>query len=115
VAITSLFFLGLLSISFLGYFALPDHWVGFAFAHTAALSIMGFYGCLTGLIASRNGRSYRTAFLVGFLVPIVSGAMSAFLIGAEEGSGYPLTCGGWTALAAGVVIVIVFSLMGRGR
>jgi hypothetical protein len=37
-----LLFLGSLSISFIGYFALRELWIGFIFAHKAALGIMGF-------------------------------------------------------------------------
>ena len=105
-----LLFLGLLSMSFVGYFALRKLWIGIVFGHIAALSIMGFYGCLAGAIARAKGYSYRTAFLVGFFVPIVLGAISAFLLPAGPRN-LPLTCGGWTSLAAGVVVVLVYALL----
>lgn len=61
-----LFFMGLLSISFVGYFALRKFWIGFIFGHLAGLSIMGFFGCLAGVIAKKKGFSYGRAFLIGF-------------------------------------------------
>jgi hypothetical protein len=106
-----LFFLGLLSISFVGYFALRKLWIGFIFGHTAALSIMGFYGCLAGAIAKKKGYSYGRAFLIGFFVPIILGAISAFLFVPESERGLPLTCGGWVALAAGIVVVSSYLLV----
>ena len=103
-----LLFLGLLSISFVGYFALRKLWIGFIFGHTAALSIMGFYGCLAGAIAKKKGYSYGRAFQIGFFLPIILGAISAFLFAPESERGLPLTCGGWVALAAGIVVVISY-------
>ncbi len=106
-----LLFLGLLSISFVGYFALRKLWIGFIFGHTAALSIMGFYGCLTGAIAKKKGYSYWRAFQIGFFLPIILGGISAFLFVPESERGLPLTCGGWVSLAAGIVVVISYSFI----
>jgi hypothetical protein len=103
-----LLFLGLLSISFLFNYALRDELIGLIFAHTAALSIMGFYGCLAGAVAKKKGFSYGRAFLIGFFLPIISGVVSAFLIGPAEQINLPFTCGGWTSLAAGIVVVFVY-------
>ena len=105
-----LLFLGLLSISFVGYFALRELWIGIVFGHIAALCIMGFYGCLGGAIARARGYSYRTAFLIGFFIPIVLGAISAFLLPAGPRN-LPLTCGGWTSLATGAVVVLVYAFL----
>ncbi len=107
----NLLFLGLLSISFVGYFALRTHWIGFIFGHIAALSIMGFYGCLSGAIAKKKGYSYWRAFQIGFFIPIILGAISAFLFVPESYRGLPLTCGGWVSLAAGIVVVISYSFI----
>ena len=104
----NLLFLGLLSISFVGYFAFRKLWVGFIFGHTAALSIMGFYGCLAGAIAKKKGYSYGRAFQIGFLLPIILGAISAFLFAPSGESSLPLTCGGWVSLAAGIVVVLSY-------
>jgi len=103
-----LVFLGLLSISFVGYFALREHWIGFIFGHTAALSIMGFYGCLAGAIAKKKGYSYGRAFQIGFFIPIILGGISAFLFVPLGERSLPLTCGGWVSLAAGIVVVISY-------
>jgi hypothetical protein len=106
-----LLFLGLLSLGFIGYFVFKHHWIGFIFAHTAALSIMGFYGCLAGVIAKKKGYAYRKAFQIGFFLPIVLGAISAFLLGPSVERSLLLTCGGWTSLAAGIVIVLFYSFV----
>ncbi len=106
-----LVFLGFLSISFIVYFALRGHWVGFVFAHVAAFSIMGFYGCLAGAIARMKGYGYWRAFKTGFFIPIILGAISAFLIVPDGERSLPLTCGGWTALAAGIIVVIIYSFI----
>lgn len=108
-----LLFLGLLSISFIGYFALRELWIGFIFAHVAALGIMGFYGCLAGAIAKKKGYSYGRAFQIGFFLPIILGGISAFLFVPSGQSGLPLTCGGWVSLAAGIVVVISYSFVKR--
>ncbi len=106
-----LLFLGLLSISFIGYFALRELWIGFIFAHVAALGIMGFYGCLAGAIAKKKGYTYGRAFQIGFFLPIILGGISAFLFVPSGQRGLPLTCGGWVALAAGIVVVISYSFV----
>jgi hypothetical protein len=106
-----LFFLGLLSIGFVGYFALRKSWIGFALGHAAALGIMGFYGSLTGAIAEKKGYSYNRAFQIGFFLPIVLGVISAFLFLPSGPRGLPLTCGGWVSLAAGIVVVISYSFV----
>jgi hypothetical protein len=102
-----LLFLGLLSISFVGYLALRKIWIGFIFAHTAALGIMGFYGCFAGAIAKKKGYSYWRAFQIGFALPIILGGIAAFLFVPAE-RGLPLTCGGWVSLGAGLVVVIFY-------
>jgi hypothetical protein len=106
-----LLFLGLLSISFIGYFALRELWIGFIFAHAAALGIMGFYGCLAGAIAKKKGYSYGRAFQIGFFLPIILGGISAFLFLPSGQRHLPLTCGGWVSLAAGLVVVISYSFV----
>jgi hypothetical protein len=107
----NLLFLGLLSISFIGYFALRELWIGFIFAHVAGLGIMGFYGCLAGAIAKKKGYSYGRAFQIGFFLPIILGGISAFLFVPSGQRGLPLTCGGWVSLATGVVVVISYSFV----
>jgi hypothetical protein len=106
-----LLFLGVLSISFIGYFALRGLWMGVIMGHTAGLSIMGFYGCLAGAIANKKGYNYARAFQMGFFLPIILGGISAFVLAPfapQEEGGLPVTCGGWVSLAAGIVVVIVY-------
>ena len=102
-----LIFLGLLSVSFIGYPIFKSTWIGLIFGHTGGLSIMVFYGGLTGTLAKRKGYKYFNGFKVGFLVPIILGIISAFLLVPSE-SRLPLTCGGWTALGSGLLILIIF-------
>jgi hypothetical protein len=108
-----LIFLGLLSVGFVGFFALRTSWIGLFFAHTAALGIMGFYGSLAGAIARSKGYRYWRAFQIGFFLPIILGAISAFIF-VPEGN-LPLTCGGWVSLAAGIVIVLFCSLIKKKK
>jgi hypothetical protein len=106
-----LLFLGLLSISFIGYFALQKLWIGFIFAHIAALSIMGFCGCWAGVIAQKKGYRYWKAFQIGFFLPIILGGISAFLFVPSGERDLPLTCGGWINLAVGLAVVIYYSFV----
>ncbi|MFC1481364.1 hypothetical protein ACFL6E_03850 [Candidatus Neomarinimicrobiota bacterium] len=106
-----LLFLGVLSISFLGYFIFRQHWIGFIFAHTAALSIMGFYACLAGAIAQWRGFSYRRAFQIGFFPPIIAGVISAFTLRPTTNGIIPMTCGGWAALGTGLVVMVAYLLI----
>ncbi|MFC1853109.1 hypothetical protein ACFL27_23170 [candidate division CSSED10-310 bacterium] len=108
-----LLFLGLLSISFVGYFALRQFWIGFIFGHLAALSIMGFYGCLAGTIAKKKGYEYWRAFRIGFFIPLILGCFSAVLFVPDSDKGLPLSCGGWVSLAAGLAVVISYFLIKR--
>ncbi|MFC1492413.1 hypothetical protein ACFL6O_00515 [candidate division KSB1 bacterium] len=106
-----LLFLGVLSIGFIGYFIFREHWSGIIFGHTAAIGIMGFYGCLAGAVAVWKGYDYWKAFKIGFLLPIILGAISAFWFAPEGDRGLPLTCGGWISLAAGIIVAISYSLL----
>ena len=107
-----LFLLGMLSVGFVGYFVLQKTWPGLIFAHTAALGIMGFYGCLAGAIAKKKGYSYWVAFRFGFFVPIFLGGIAAFLLVPTGDRSLPLTCGGWFSLFAGIIIVLAYTVIG---
>jgi hypothetical protein len=111
----NLFLLGLLSASFIGFFALRTHWVGLIFAHTAALGIMGFFGSWAGTIAKKKGHHYWTAFRLGFFLPLILGIMAAFIFKPVEGSRLPITCGGWVSLAAGIVIILIYTFIKKKR
>ena len=109
-----LIFLGLLSVSFIGYPIFKSTWIGLIFGHIGGLSIMVFYGGLIGTLAKRKGYKYFNGFKVGFLVPVILGVISAFLLVSSE-SRLPLTCGGWTALSSGLLIVIIFLLIKKKK
>ncbi len=106
-----LLFLGILSFSFLGALAFLHHWVGFILIHIGGLSILGFYGCLSGIIAKSKGYGYWQAFLIAFLLPIILGVIAAFLFNLNGESDLPLTCGGWVSLAAGLGVVLYFTFI----
>jgi hypothetical protein len=116
-----LVFLGLLSLSFIGYFAVRAHrstslsgyWMGLIFGHLAAVSIMGFYGCLAGAIANRKRYVYVRAFCMGFFLPILLGGISAFVMAPWEDGRLPVTCGGWVSLGSGVIVVISYLFVKR--
>ena len=102
-------FLGLLSACFIGYFAMQSMqklWLSFVFAHLAAVSIIGFFGCFTGAIAKKKGYSYDRAFKMGFFLPIILGVIAGFMLGPAAGRDLPFTCGGWVSLGAGILVVL---------
>ena len=103
-----LLFLALLSIGFIGFFALHKQWIGLIFAHTAALGIMGFYGSWAGALAKKKGYGYWKAFNIGLFLPIILGIISAFFFGPEGERDLFITCGGWAALVSGLGVVILF-------
>jgi len=111
----NLLLLGVLSVSFIGFFALRTHWVGLIFAHTAALGIMGFYGSWAGSIAKKKGYHFWWAFRAGFFIPILLGLIAAFIFVPEDRSHLPITCGGWVSLAAGLIIVFIYAILRRRR
>jgi hypothetical protein len=85
--------------------------MGFIFAHTAALCIMGFYGCMAGSIAQKKGYRYRRAFNIGFFLPLIIGIIYAF-VGVPSGErDWPLTCGGWVSLSVGILVILSFSII----
>lgn len=106
-------FLGILSLSFIGFFIFRGSWIGLVFGHTAALSIMVFYAALSGTIARWKGFNVRRAFQAGLIIPIIAGVISAFTLPPTTGGLIPMTCGGWIALGTGILIIIVYLIMRR--
>ena len=105
--------LGALIVGSVGYFTLQrDAWIFYFFAHLGALGVMGLFGCAAGALARNKQRSYGIAFSLGFLVPIVSGAVAVliFLWGVNGN----LYCGGSVSLLVAVPIV-VFYLLARKK
>lgn len=103
-----LLLLGIVSVSFLGFFIFRGTWLGLIFGHLAGLSIMGFYGGLTEVIAVKKGYKYFFGFKIGLIIPIVFGIISAFILVPYGKRNLFITCGGWTALGSGLIIVIIF-------
>jgi len=101
-------FMGMLSVGFIGYFALQEHWAAYLFAHLTALGILAFYGSLAGWVAERKGYCHKTAFNIGFFLPLCLGVLSAFLLAHEKEY---LTCGGWTVLVTGIIVVMSYGLL----
>ena len=96
--------LGLLIISFAGYFAFHDLWVRYVCAHTGGLSIMGLFGCWAGVIAKKKGYRYWKAFLLGFALPTLLGIISTGLVYVQGGHG----CGGVVSIVAAILVVIFY-------
>jgi len=103
-----LLIMALLSVGFIGFFALQREWIGLIFAHTAALGIMGFYGSWAGALAKKKGYGFWKVFSIGFFLPIILGVISAFLFGPAGEKDLLITCGGWVALGSGLGVVIFF-------
>lgn len=108
-----LIFLGLLSVSFIGFFVFRSSWIGVILGHTAGLSIMVFYGGLAGTLVQRKGYKYFNGFKVGFFIPISLGIISTFILSFTNNKGFQLACGGWTALATGIFVIIISLLLKR--
>lgn len=72
---------------------------------------MGLFGVAAGFIAVRKQRHFTTAFLLGSLLPIVTGlaAVGVFLLG-QNGRLY---CGGSVCLAVALAVVISYLIIGR--
>ena len=101
----------MLIISVAGYFVFSERWVNIITNHLGGLGITGLLACLTGFIAKKKGYNYWRTFSIGFLFPIIIGAISAFMFSPESNRGLPLTCGGWISLVTGIVIITLYSFI----
>ncbi len=110
-----LFFLGLLSVSFMGYFLFRNAGVKYVFGHAAGLSIMGFYGGLAGVLLKAKGYGYNLGFRIGFFVPIILGGVSAFVLAPYGDNPGWITCGGWTSLASGLLVVVALAMIKKKK
>lgn len=99
-----LLFLGLLIFGLVGYFALHNLWVRYIFAHIGGLGIIGPFGCWAGSIANKKGYRYWTAFFFGFVIPVIIGVFSVFLVRTLGGRG----CGGIISIVAAILVVICY-------
>ncbi|MFH0777798.1 MAG: hypothetical protein V2A71_04120 [Candidatus Eisenbacteria bacterium] len=108
-----LFFLGLLVVGLVGYFALRGSPAHPFFAHVGALGIVGLFGGWAGVVAREKGHGYRRAFLLGLLLPVVSGVaavIAVFLLGGGDGS---FSCGGAVSLPVAMLVVVGYLLAKR--
>jgi peptidoglycan/LPS O-acetylase OafA/YrhL len=103
-----LFFLGLLILSVIAYFASRHLWIHLIFAHLGGFSIVGLFACLAGSIARKKNYSYRNAFLAGLILPIIAGFIGVLVLFPPDPT---LACGGSATLIVGLLIVIVYSFL----
>ncbi|UCG61474.1 MAG: hypothetical protein JSV52_14340 [Candidatus Zixiibacteriota bacterium] len=105
--------LGLLIVGTAGYSTLRGFWFFYLFAHAGALGVMGLLAVAIGMIAKKKGYDFITAFLVGFVIPIVLGLALVLVIRYTGDKGTPFYCGGSVCLAAAVLILIGYILARR--
>jgi hypothetical protein len=92
-----------------GYFSLPRGLLIFyLFAHLGALGLLGLIGGAVGILARRKRRGYWTAFSLGSLLPIASGAIAVTMTGDQ------VSCGGSVSLMVSA-LVVVFYLLAKKR
>lgn len=103
-----LFFLGLLLISVIAYFASRHLWIHLIFAHLGGTSIVGLFACLAASMARKKNYSYRNAFLASLILPVVAGFIVVLVLFPPDPT---LACGGSATLIVALLIVIVYSFL----
>jgi hypothetical protein len=111
-AVAPLLSLGFLVVGILGSFVAQNRWADVAFNHLGGLGIVGLMASLTAFVAGWKGRDQRTAFILGTLLPITLGVLTAGAVFFLTGFMY---CGGGVVLLTSIVLVIVYSLIRRRR
>jgi len=99
-------FAGLLIIGAAGYFAFPNPWQRYFFAHAGGLGILGLLALLTGIIAERKGFNFKLAFGLGFALPTLMGILAVLIVQLYGGRG----CGGIVSLAASFLTISFYGL-----
>lgn len=99
-------FAGFTIIGVCSYFALARGSLAFyLLAHLGALGLLGLVGVVTGLLARAKKRNILLGFVLGCVLPVVLGALSVLCL--------DFTCGGTVALAAGILAVASYAVVGR--
>ncbi|MEW6411908.1 MAG: hypothetical protein AB1483_05475 [Candidatus Zixiibacteriota bacterium] len=103
----------LFAVGAVGWVGFRGQMAGYIFAHVGAVGVVGLLGVAMGFIAKKKGRDFITAFLLGWLVPIVLGVAAVFAVCLVGGPGTPIYCGGSVSLAVSVLMIVVYSLLRR--
>ena len=104
----ALLFLALLIVCAIATFTVEGRLVKAVANHLGALAIVGLLAYLTMFIAYKKGRNQRRAFVMGMLLPIILGAVAAWLVYLSTGYLY---CGGGVVLLAALVIIAVYACL----
>ena len=106
----ALLFLALLILCVIATFTFEDRLIKAVANHLGGLAIVGLLACLTAYIACKKGRNQRRAFVLGILLPVISGAVAALLAYLLTGLVY---CGGGVVLVAALIIIVVYACLRR--
>ena len=107
--------LGLIIIGFVGGYMLPDDRASFVLYHLGGLGSVSLLACISAMIARNKGYNYWRAWLVTVMLSVVLGLVAAYLIPAENVEARPAACGGSVSLGVGLILIAVWSFMGRRR
>ena len=99
-------------IGTIGFILFADRSAGFIAAHVGGLGILGVLACINGFIARRKGLNMGMAFAVALVIPAIIGAVAAVSANTKDAEGAAHICGAPRALAAAVLIIVLYFLTG---
>lgn len=99
----------LIILGIVGYFIFRNFWISYIFTHLGGLGIMVLFGCWAGYVAKQKGYGFWTAYLLGFLLPIILGTLTTLLVHLTGGGG----CGGIVSIAVALIVIIGYYLFRR--
>jgi hypothetical protein len=100
--------LGMLMVGTIGSLTFENRWADAVSNHLGGLGVVGLLASLAGYIAKKKGRDYRTAFVLGSLLPITLGALAVFLVFLLADFVY---CGGGVILLSAMMVIIGYSCL----
>jgi hypothetical protein len=98
----------MLIVGTIGSFAIENRWADAVSNHLGGLGVVGLLSSLAAYIAKKKGRDYRTAFVLGSLLPVTLGALAVFLVILLSDFVY---CGGGVILLSSMLIIIGYSCL----
>jgi hypothetical protein len=107
--------LGSIVIGFAGGYMLHDGWLSFVLYHIGGLGAVALFACASAAIAAKNGYRYWMVWLTALLLPVILGLIAAYLLPPGDEGMRPAACGGSVSLGAGLILIIVWSVIGRRR
>lgn len=105
--------LGLIVIGFGGGYMLRDGWLEFVLYHIGGLGAVGLLACASAGIAKSKGYGYWRMWLIAVLLSAFLGLVSAYLAPPGYQGMKPAACGGSASLGVGLILIAVWSFMGR--